>query len=350
MKTIQWYVDKDVDNLMSNPQLDEAANLLKKNEVVAFPTETVYGLGANAKSDLAVAKIYEAKGRPSDNPLIVHIAELNQLEELVTFVPEKANLLINRFWPGPLTIILNREPNILSEKVTPGMDTVAIRMPDHPIALELIRKAQLPIAAPSANRSGKPSPTIAEHVLEDLNGQISGVVNGGDTGVGVESTVIDCTQEIPMILRPGGISKEEIENVVGEVFIDPSINEETPSRPKSPGMKYTHYAPDAPVYLVNGTFSFLQDLVNKKQREGLKVGVIATEETKKDYHADVVLACGRRSDLQSVAHSLYETLRTFNSKDVDIIYSETFPLEGIGLAIMNRLEKAAGHRWIHQNQ
>lgn len=348
MKTVQWFVDNDVDIFLSNPQLNEAVKLLQQNEVVAFPTETVYGLGANAKSDLAVAKIFEAKGRPSDNPLIVHIAEVSQLDGLVVDIPEKANRLIDHFWPGPLTIILNKKPDVLSEKVTAGMNTVAIRMPNHPVALEIIRTANLPIAAPSANRSGRPSPTMAKHVLEDLDGRIAGVVNGGETGVGVESTVIDCTQEIPMILRPGGVSKEDIENVVGEVFVDPALDKDTQDRPKSPGMKYTHYAPDAPVYLVDGTTSYIQDLVKEKQKEGLKVGVIATEETKKDYQADVVTACGSRRDLETVAHTLYETLRAFNNENVDIIFSEVFPLEGIGLAIMNRLEKAAGHRWIHQ--
>lgn len=350
MKTIQWSVDNYVDNLSGNPQLKEAAELLRQNEVVAFPTETVYGLGANAKSDIAVAKIYEAKGRPSDNPLIVHIAEINQLEELVTNISEQAQLLIQQFWPGPLTIIFNCRPGILSEKVTAGMDTVGIRMPNHPLALELIRLTNLPVAAPSANRSGKPSPTTAGHVLEDLNGRIAGIVDGGYTGVGVESTVIDCTGDIPMILRPGGVSKEQIEMAIGEVLVDPALNNETNDRPKSPGMKYTHYAPDAPVYLVDGTFAYIQELVSNKQKEGLKVGVLATEETKKDYRADVVIACGSRQDLKTVAHTLYDTLRAFNNQDVDIIFSETFPIEGIGLAIMNRLEKAAGHRWVRQNK
>ncbi|MGE6257862.1 L-threonylcarbamoyladenylate synthase [Heyndrickxia sporothermodurans] len=349
MKTIQWFVDNDVDTFSSHPQLKEVAKLLQENEVVAFPTETVYGLGANAKSNAAVAKIYEAKGRPSDNPLIVHIAETGQLEELVEDLSETAKKLIDHFWPGPLTIILKRKPNVLSEKVTAGLETVAIRMPDHPVALEIIRKAQLPIAAPSANSSGKPSPTTATHVLEDLNGRIAGVVNGGETGVGVESTVVDCTQEKPMILRPGGVTKEELETVVGEVFIDPALENDKISRPKSPGMKYTHYAPNAPVYLVDGTTAFIQELIANKQEKGLRVGVIATKETENAYQADVVSICGQRSDLKTVAHTLYDTLREFNNKDVDIIFSEVFPQEGIGLAIMNRLEKAAGHRWIHQH-
>ncbi|QQZ09222.1 L-threonylcarbamoyladenylate synthase [Heyndrickxia vini] len=348
MKTIQWSVDKHVDNFLGNPQLEEASELLRQNEVVAFPTETVYGLGANAKSDLAVMKIYEAKGRPSDNPLIVHIAEKNQLEELVTNISEQAQILMQRFWPGPLTIIFNCRPGILSEKVTAGMDTVGIRMPDHPLAHELIRLTNLPIAAPSANRSGKPSPTTAWHVLDDLNGRIAGIVDGGYTGVGVESTVIDCTGDIPMILRPGGVSKEQIEMAIGEVLVDPALNSDTNDCPKSPGMKYTHYAPDAPVYLVEGTFTYIQELVNKKQKEGLKVGVIATEETKNNYRADCVIACGSRNDLSTVAHNLYDTLRAFNNQDVDLIFSETFSVEGIGLAIMNRLEKAAGHRWVRQ--
>lgn len=350
MKTLKWNVDNNVDNLESNPQVVEAANLLKQNEVVAFPTETVYGLGANATSDEAIAKVYEAKGRPSDNPLIVHIADFSQLNELVLEIPNTAKKLIKKFWPGPLTIIFKVKSNAVSKKVTAGLDTVGIRMPDHRLALALINAANLPIAAPSANSSGKPSPTTAEHVKEDLNGRISGILDGGETGIGVESTVVDCTSEVPVILRPGGITKEAMEREIGNVEIDPALHENLESKPKAPGMKYTHYAPNAPVYLVDGQPEFIQQLVKKCHDEGLAVGVIATEETANMYDADVVRACGSREDLFTVANKLYDTLRSFNSKNVDIIYSEVFPTEGVGLAIMNRLEKAAGHKWIYGNE
>ncbi|MBS4175411.1 L-threonylcarbamoyladenylate synthase [Bacillus sp. FJAT-49736] len=350
MKTIKWNVDNNVGNLENNPQIVDAASFLKHDEVIAFPTETVYGLGANATSDAAISKVYEAKGRPSDNPLIVHIAEFSQLDQLVLDVPENARKLMENFWPGPLTIIFKARPNVLSQKVTAGLDTVGIRMPDHPLAISLIKCAGLPIAAPSANQSGKPSPTTARHVLEDLDGSIAGVLDGGETGIGVESTVVDCTEEVPVILRPGGVTKEAMEEIIGNLKLDPALHENVTSKPKAPGMKYTHYAPNAPVYLVDGTQAFIQQLINQKQNEGMTVGVIATEETEKLYNADFVLACGSRNDLLTVANKLYDTLRAFNSKNVDIIYSEIFPPSGVGFAIMNRLEKAAGHKWIYENK
>ena len=228
--------------------------------------------------------------------------------------------------------------------MTAGLHTVAVRMPDHPVALALITAAGLPIAAPSANKSGKPSPTTAVHVLTDLEGRIAGIVNGGATGVGVESTVVDCTGEIPIILRPGGVSKEELEAVVGKVDFDAAlINME--NKPKSPGMKYAHYAPSAPMYLMNGERQSIQKLINEKRQQGLRVGVLATKESASNYDADIVLACGSRNDLKTVAHALYERLRDFDQEKVDIIFSEVFPEEGLGTAIMNRLEKAAGHNW-----
>ncbi len=340
-----WIVESDVDKNKSYPQIVDAAKILQQNEVVAFPTETVYGLGANATSDTAVEKIFKAKGRPSDNPLIVHISNKGQLEGLVASVPTVATKLIDAYWPGPLTIIFHKKENVFSEKVTAGLQTVAIRMPDHPVALSIIEASGLPIAAPSANRSGKPSPTTAQHVLDDLDGRIAGVVDGGETGVGVESTVVDCTGEVPVILRPGGVTKEQLEEVVGKVEVDPSLKEGK-GAPKSPGMKYTHYAPDAPVYLVDGTREDLQRLVDEKKAAGLKVGVLTTEEFVSDFEADLILSVGRREDLKTVAQHLYDTLRAFNRSDVDIIFAEMFPEEGVGLAIMNRLQKAAGYRVI----
>lgn len=349
MKTQFWSVDKHVDNIENYPQISQAADLLKKNEVIAFPTETVYGLGGNAESDEAVQKIFEAKGRPSDNPLIIHIAEINQLNRFAKNIPENAKILMGTFWPGPLTLVLNKRDGFLSEKATAGLSTVAVRMPDHPVALAVIKESGLPIAAPSANRSGKPSPTTAKHVADDLDGRIAGIVDGGPTGVGVESTVLDCTEPVPVILRPGGITKEQIEKVIGPVKVDPALLD-TGQAPKSPGMKYRHYAPNAPFYLVDGSREYIQKLIKEKQTEGLKAGVLTTEDGKRFYDAYLVLACGNRSNLETVASSLYETLRKFNDSEVDIIFSEVFPEEGVGQAIMNRLLKAAGHRVLTEFQ
>ena len=345
MNTKVWKVDKSVDNLESNPQVVDAANFLRDNEVVALPTETVYGLGGNAESDVAVAKIFAAKGRPSDNPLIIHIADKKQLSTFVAEVPDKAEVLMEAFWPGPLTIIFKKKEGVLAESATAGLATVAVRMPDHPVALALLKCCGLPIAAPSANSSGKPSPTNAQHVLDDLNGKIAGVIDGGATGIGVESTVIDCTETIPVILRPGGVTKEQLKAVIGEVRVDAALTDEA-ARPKAPGMKYQHYAPNAPLYMVSGTTQFLQSLVEEKRTAGLRVGVLTTEEQVDVLEADVVLACGKREELETVATALYDTLRKFNLKQVDIIFSEVFPNEGVGNAIMNRLQKAAGNKLI----
>ncbi|MDP4084246.1 MAG: L-threonylcarbamoyladenylate synthase [Bacillota bacterium] len=347
MDTKVWKVDKHVDNLIDYPHVVDAAIFLAENEVVALPTETVYGLGGNAKSDEAVAKIFAAKGRPGDNPLIIHIAKKEQVHSIVKDIPEKAAQLMESFWPGPLTIIFNKKDGVLSELATAGLSTVAVRMPDHPVALALIEKSGLPIAAPSANSSGKPSPTTAQHVIEDLQGKIAGIIDGGPTGVGVESTVVDCTESIPVILRPGGITKEQLEEVVGEIRLDPALKDQE-SKPKSPGMKYRHYAPNAPLYLVSGSRSFLQNLIAERQKEGMRVGVLTTEENMHYVQADVVLACGKRAELATVASSLYDVLRTFNKENVNIIYSEVFPNTGVGQAIMNRLEKAAGHKLISE--
>ncbi|RFU62334.1 L-threonylcarbamoyladenylate synthase [Peribacillus glennii] len=347
METKVWSVDKHVDDIQSYPQIIQPAQLLQDNEVVAFPTETVYGLGANAKSDKAVKKIFQAKGRPGDNPLIVHIASRSQLDELAEEIPQVAEELMAAFWPGPLTLIFHKRKGVLSELVTAALDTVAVRMPDHPVALALIKESGLPIAAPSANTSGRPSPTAARHVQDDLTGKIAGIVDAGATGVGVESTVLDCTEEIPVILRPGGVTREEIEKVAGEVIMDASLKDKA-AAPKSPGMKYTHYAPKAPFILVDGNLSFLQSLIDEKKSEGLKVGVFAAKEHETEIRADYILAPGKTSDLNSVASGLYDTLRKFDELPVDIIFGQVFPVSGIGEAVMNRLLKAAGHQVIKQ--
>jgi L-threonylcarbamoyladenylate synthase len=343
METITWVVDNNSDLSTSSPQIKQAAQLLRINEVVAFPTETVYGLGGNATSTAAVEKIFEAKGRPGDNPLIVHISGQNQLEHLVQRVPEVARKLMTAFWPGPLTLIFQAQEHAVSERVTAGLSTIAVRMPDHPVALALISESGIPLAAPSANLSGRPSPTTANHVWDDLNGRIAGIVDGGPTGVGLESTVVDCTETVPTILRPGGITKEQLEAVIGKINVDPGLKEQSEA-PKSPGMKYTHYAPRAPLYIVDGSPQFLQELVKLERMGEKRVGIIATDETINEYEADLVLSCGARANLSSVANRLYDTLRRFDEENIDIIYSEVFPEEGVGEAIMNRLEKAAGYK------
>lgn len=341
-----WYVDGNVDSEKCYPHIKEAAQLLKQNEVIAFPTETVYGLGGNALSMGAVAKIFEAKGRPADNPLIVHVASRPHVEKLVTRIPKHADQLMNAFWPGPLTIVLPGGQSVASN-VTAGLDTVAIRMPDHPVALAILKEANLPLAAPSANLSGKPSPTSAKHVIHDLNGRIAGVVDGGSTGVGLESTVVDCSGDVVTILRPGGVTKEQLEEVVGEVKIDPALSDDG-HQPKSPGVKYKHYAPTAPVTLVDGSYSFIQQIVDKRRAEGLKVGVLATEESKELLNGDVVIPCGSKEELITVANRLYDVLRKFDESNVDEIYSEVFTHEGVGAAVMNRLTKAANNRIIKE--
>jgi L-threonylcarbamoyladenylate synthase len=344
-QTNHWIVDNNQHINKNSNEIKEAALWIKKGELVALPTETVYGLGANALSDEAVQKIFIAKGRPSDNPLIVHISRKEQLLRLVSHIPDSANLLINAFWPGPLTIIFPKGEEV-STVVTAGLDTVAVRMPSHPVAQALIEAANVPIAAPSANRSGKPSPTSATHVLADLRGKIAGVVDGGPTAEGVESTVIDCTTTPPILYRPGGVTREQLEAVLGPIRIDPALLG-TDEQPKSPGMKYTHYAPEGELTLVENQAA-IQTFVDKWREKQFKVGIMATDEHKQDYDADVILSVGSRNDLAEVAHNLYHVLRQFDEQKVDVIIGETFPREGIGVAIMNRLEKAAGGRIIQR--
>lgn len=329
-------------------KMEEAAQLIRSGELVAFPTETVYGLGADALNPQASKKIYAAKGRPSDNPLIVHIAKFEDLEEIAKEVPQEAKKLADAFWPGPLTMIVNKNEKVPYE-TTGGMDTVAIRMPDHPAALELIRQSGCLIAAPSANTSGRPSPTLAEHVAEDLGGRIPMILDGGEVGIGIESTIIDLTEKIPMILRPGYITKEMLEAVIGTVQTDPGIiAADSTKKPKAPGMKYRHYAPKANLMLIDGTKCAVVDKINEltdaMHSEGKKVGIIGTDETVASYRGDMVLSIGAREDEDAIARHLYKLLREFDEADVDVIYSESFATPRIGQAIMNRLLKAAGHQ------
>lgn len=333
-------------------KLQAAADLIVSGELVAFPTETVYGLGADALCPKAAQKIYAAKGRPSDNPLIVHIGKLSDLERLTDEVSQQARQLAKAFWPGPFTMIVKKKAEVPYE-TTGGMDTVAVRMPNHPIALGLIKKSGCMLAAPSANLSGKPSPTEASHVFFDLAGRIPMILDGGMVGIGIESTILDLTEEPPMILRPGYITKEMIEDVLGyEVSEDATLmGEDSSKKPKAPGMKYRHYAPKAELVLVEGEPEDVVEKINalttEKQAFGKRVGVIAGEETKEGYRADVVISIGARTDEDAIARHLYKLLREMDEQDVDVIYSESFASLRIGQAIMNRLLKAAGHQVMH---
>ena len=327
--------------------IKRASQIIKSGGLVAFPTETVYGLGANALNEKAIEKIYEAKGRPSDNPLIVHLGYKEDAEKYVQAVPAKAALLMDAFWPGALTIILHKKP-IIPHRITGGLNTVALRMPDHEIALSLIRESKMPIAAPSANLSGKPSPTKAEHVIEDMDGRIEGIICGGDCTLGIESTVIDLTVSPPVILRPGGVTKEAIEQIIGPVDMDAGLGNPK-ELPKSPGMKYKHYAPKSPVIVYKGE---LEDMVaaiiaekQKREQAGSKVGILASDETKQRYEG-CVLSTGSRENPQTIAQNIFNTLRLFDKKDVDVILCESFDNKDIGFAVMNRIIKSAGYNVI----
>ena len=328
--------------------IDEASVVLHRGGMVAFPTETVYGLGADALDEKASLKIYQAKGRPSDNPLIVHISNKEQLYRLVEEVPENAEKLMEEFWPGPLTMIFKKS-SIVPRGTTGGLDTVAVRMPNHPVALRLIEKSGVVIAAPSANTSGRPSPTTAAHVKEDLSGKIDMILDGGQVGIGIESTIVDVTSMVPVILRPGYITKEMMEKVIEKVEIDKAIlgpvSEDI--KPKAPGMKYRHYAPKAQLTMFSGKIEKVVEHINtetqKNIAQGKRVGIIASEETKDKYKSGNILIIGARHDEDTIAHNLYAILRQFDDVGVDIIYGETFDEDGLGQAIMNRLLKAAGY-------
>ena len=345
MKTILAKVDLRQPEAMEIIQT--AAKILQEGGLVAFPTETVYGLGGNGLDGTACEKIYIAKGRPSDNPLILHISEFEELNPIVREISPAAQKLMDAFWPGPLTMVFPKS-DIVPEKATGGLDTVAVRFPNHPVARAIIKAAGLPIAAPSANSSGKPSPTRASHVEFDLNGKIDMIVDGGAAEWGLESTIVDVSGEVPMILRPGAVTKEMMEEVVGTVEIDPAILQKPAAdlKPKAPGMKYTHYSPKAEVILVKGETT-VADEINRLAAEdmahGLKTGVMATEETKDLYKADIVLSLGSRERPEEIGANLFKYLRKFDFLGAERVYSEVFSEEGEGMAIMNRLNKAAGY-------
>ena len=329
------------------PALEKAAELISAGKLVAFPTETVYGLGGNALDAQSSEKIYRAKGRPSDNPLIVHIADMEHLFPIVEQVPQKAVRLAEKFWPGPLTMIF-KKTDMVPFETTGGLESVAVRMPDHPTALALIRAAGGYVAAPSANRSGRPSPTTAEHVAEDLGENIDLILDGGMVGIGIESTIVDFTEQIPTVLRPGYISLEMLQECIGEVKMDKGLlASDSKVRPKAPGMKYRHYAPKAPLSIVEGPEECVIDKINSLACEvigsGDRVGIIATDETFERYPQGIVKSIGTRGEEETIAHNLYEVLREFDQLDVAAIYSEAFHTPKMGQAIMNRLLKAAGH-------
>lgn len=331
---------------LSPEDIGTGAELLRRGECVAFPTETVYGLGANALDEKAVAKIFAAKGRPSDNPLIVHCYDVVQLPQLAKFWPKAAEVLMDRFWPGPLTLVLPKTKKV-PPIVTGGLDSVAVRIPDHPIALALLREAGIPIAAPSANSSGRPSPTRAEHVWQDLAGSIAAIVNGGATGWGVESTVLDCTTSPFRLLRPGGVTIEQLREVVA-VEIDPGVITET-SIPRSPGMKYRHYSPEAEVILVvgNDIQHTIQAQLERLQAQGKRTAVMAFSETKDSYRGTAILEMGSKERLDSVSANIYHLLREVDRLGIDSVIIEGISDEHLGMAIMNRFRKAASNNIIY---
>lgn len=342
LNTIQLKIAEPADDLEG---IKQAGQILRNGGLVAFATETVYGLGANALDPEAVSRIYQAKGRPSDNPLIVHIGDQKDLTPLIASMPPKAEILMEQFWPGPLTLIFPRSGKV-PDKVTGGLETVAVRMPAHPVSLAIIREAGVPIAAPSANKSGKPSPTRAEHVSHDLAGRVDMIVDSGPVKVGVESTVLDLTVEPPTILRPGGVTPEQLESVLGQrVLTDPALTGSTTDKPRAPGMKYTHYSPEAPVVLVEGRPEEIAVTINKLAKQyldaGKKIGIMATSENVVEYCRGEVLNLGSRQEPATISANLFAVLREFDNRNVDIILAEAVENKGIGLAVMNRLRKSA---------
>ena len=344
---VVWIDEQHIDDAL----VRDAGEIIKAGGLVAFPTETVYGLGGDALNPASSKKIYEAKGRPSDNPLIVHIARMESLQAIVRVVPETAKKLAAAFWPGPLTMIMEKAEAVPKE-TTGGLDTVAVRMPAHPVALAFIEASGGYVAAPSANRSGRPSPTVAGYVVEDLDGRIEMILDGGGVELGLESTIVDLTVEPPVILRPGFVTEEELAGVLGQVEQDATLfSDNSGQAPKAPGMKYRHYAPKGELVIVRGLSGAVTDYINAGlaagRKDNKKTAVIATDETIGSYKADVPRSVGKKADVNAAAKGLYRILREFDDEGVELIYSESFDGGGISQAVMNRLLKAAGHRVIN---
>lgn len=350
METIVVKIEENNIDEEALRRLKEAGDIIKRGGLVAFPTETVYGLGGDGLNPESSKKIYAAKGRPSDNPLIVHVADFDAVKKIVDDIPDVAYELAEKYWPGPLTMIMNKA-DIVPYETTGGLDTVAIRMPSNKIAAELIRQSGGYIAAPSANLSGRPSPTQARYCVEDLNGRVEMIIDGGSVGIGLESTIIDLTSEPPMVLRPGYITQEDLQELLGDVSVDKTIlDANSKTAPKAPGMKYRHYAPKGDLTIIEGDPEAVADFINseldKIKKDGKKTGVIATDETRRLYNADAVKSVGSRNDEEEIARNLFAILREFDDENVEVMFSEGFNDTGIGQAIMNRLLKAAGHKVI----
>lgn len=337
-----------VDTIIYQPsEVLKAALKLQQGELISFPTETVYGLGADATNEAAVKKVYSAKGRPSDNPLIVHISAIEEVEQYVQEIPEAAVKLMETFWPGPLTLIFKVKEQAFAPTVTAGLDSVAMRMPDNALTLQLIREAGKPLVGPSANTSGKPSPTTAEHVFHDLKGKIAGVLDDGETGVGLESTVLDMTDsQRPTILRPGATTKEVLEKVIGTVYIDRHLVS-SDEVPKAPGMKYQHYSPDEAVIIVDGDSQVWGRAIETYQSQGEKVGLLADQEILHHYQDKVSAAysLGENKNITDASRLLYSGLRYFETTEATVILAQAYTKTGLGEAYMNRLQKAAGNHF-----
>lgn len=344
LETTIVHIGKDIE--LHTKDFKIAGEIIRGGGLVAFPTETVYGIGANALNEEALLKIYEAKGRPSDNPLIMHISNVDWLPRYVGDISDKALSLIEAFWPGPLTMVFNKS-DLVPSVVTGGLKTVAIRMPKHPIAKAIIDQAGVPVAAPSANLSGKPSPTRGQHVIDDLSGRVDMIVDGGKSQLGLESTVLDVSSDIPCILRPGSITRSMIEEIVGQVNYDAHLSDES-SAPKSPGMKYKHYAPKGKLQIISGddeahVIDYINNEGQKLIKNGHKVGVITPEHAKDSFNLDVVESIGHIDNPTEIGSNLFKILRKMDDAKVDDIFSFEFKGEEVTVAIMNRLIKAAGH-------
>lgn len=327
--------------------IEEAGKVIRNGGTVAFPTETVYGLGANALDDEAVRKIFIAKGRPQDNPLIIHVST-KEISELVKDVPEVAQKIIDKFWPGPLTVILEKK-DIIPNVTSANLNTIGIRMPNSEIALKLIELAERPIAAPSANISGRPSPTEVERCVEDLNGRVDYIIGGESSDIGVESTIVDCTVNPPLVLRPGGITLEMLKEINPEIELDKALKSKPNDdfKPKAPGMKYKHYAPNAHLKIIKGknekTIEIINEIVENYIEKGNDIAILTTNENLNKFNNGKVISLGSENDLKEIAKNLFEALRKCDDLRVQYILCQGFEENGVGLAIMNRLNKAAGY-------